>query len=84
MLIKEYRKVDTGFAICYIYKCPVESGAYVDSSEEGFFADFYSDAADFHFANTLEDMREDVIFTGKLTEEDIIGVSYDSDLYMKF
>ena len=84
MELEEYRKVDAGFAICYIYKCPVESGAYVDSSEEGFFADFYSDAADFHFANTLEDMREDVIFTGKLTEEDIIGVSYDSDLYMKF
>ena len=84
MQIGEYRKVDVGFATCYIYKCPVESGVYTDTSEEGFFADFYSDAADFLFAEMLEDMREDTVFYGKLTEEDIIEISYDSDLYVRF
>lgn len=84
MEIGEYRKVDADFAICYLYRCPVESGAYVDSSEKGFFADFYSDAAGFLFAKTLSDMREDVVFTGKLSEQDVIGVSYDSDLYIRF
>ena len=84
MQLDECRKVDIGFAVCYIYKCSVESGAYADTSEEGFFADFYSDAADFLFAEMLEDMREDTVFYGKLTEEDIIEISYDSDLYVRF
>lgn len=84
MEIGEYRKVDADFAICYLYRCPVESGAYVDSSEKGFFADFYSDAASFLFAKDCESVREDVVFTGKLSEEDVIGVSYDSDLYIRF
>ena len=83
MKIGEYRKIDVGFATCYIYKCQPASGAYVDTSEEGFFADFYSDAADFLFASILEDMRDETVFHGKLTEEDIIAVSYDSDLYVR-
>jgi hypothetical protein len=29
-------------------------------------------------------VREDVVFTGKLSEEDVIGVSYDNDLYIRF
>ena len=84
MEIGEYRKVDVGFATCYLYRCPVKEGAYVDTSEEGFFADFYSDAADFLFAQMVSLMREETIFSGKLTSDEIITVSYDSDLYIKF
>ena len=94
MEIGEYRKVEGKFgsledygdytfnATCYIYKCPVESGAYVDTAEDGFFYDFYSDAADFLYSNMLEDMREDTVFYGKLTEEEIIGISYHPYLYV--
>ena len=84
MEIGDYRKVETDFAVCYIYRCEVESGAYSDTSEKGFFADFFSDAADFLFAELLESMREDVTFSDKLSEDDIVGVAYDSDLYIRF
>ena len=70
--------------VCYLYKCSVESGVYTDTSEDGFFFDFYSDAADFLYARMLEDMREDTVFTGKLTEDEIIEISYDSELFPRF
>ena len=84
MDIGEYRKLDVGFATCYVYKCAVESGAYTDTSEKGFFADFYSDAADFLFVKMLEDLRDEAVFSGKLDEDDIIDISYNSDLYVRF
>lgn len=70
--------------VCYVYKCPVVSGVYTDTAEDGFFFDFYSDAADFLYAKMLEDMREDAVFTGKLTEDEIIEISYDSELFPRF
>lgn len=84
MEIGEYEKVVTDFAVCYIYRCNVVPGAYSDTSDEGFFADFYSDAAVFLFAELLETMREDVEFSDKLSEDDIVGVGYDSDIYVRF
>ena len=84
MDIRQYEKVVTDFAVCYIYRCEVASGAYADTSENGFFADFYSDAADFLFAELTESMREDVVFSDKLTSEDIVGVPYNSDIYIRF
>ena len=84
MDIGEYRKLDVGFATCYVYRCAVESGAYTDTSEKGFFADFYSDAADFLFVDMLEKLRDETVFSGKLAEDDIIDISYDSDLYVRF
>lgn len=88
MQIGEYKKVATKIGdsdvVCYVYRCLPASGAYVDTSEEGFFADFYSDAADFLFSEMLTDMREETQFFGKLTEEDIINISYDSDLFVRF
>lgn len=84
METKQYEKVVTDFAVCYIYRCDVESGVYADTSEKGFFADFYSDAADFLFAELTESMREDVAFGDKLTSEDIVGLPYDSDIYIRF
>lgn len=84
MEIGEYEKVLTDFAVCYIYRCEVESGAYTDTSERGFFADFYSDAADFLFAELLENLRDEVVFGDKLTSDDIVGLPYDSDIYIRF
>ena len=84
MDIGDYEKICTDFAVCYIYRCDVEKGAYSDTSDEGFFADFYSDAADFLFDELLENMREDVEFGEKLSEDDIVGIGYDSDIYVRF
>ncbi len=82
--IGDYAKVETEFAVCYLYRCEPATGAYLDTSETGFFADFYSDAADFLFVDTLDKIRGDVVFNDKLSDADIIGVGYDSDLYMRY
>lgn len=84
MEIGEYEKVTTDFAVCYIYRLEVEKGAYADTSEKGFFADFYSDAADFLFADMLKNMRDEVEFGEWIASEDIVSLSYDSDIYIRF
>ena len=84
MEIGEYGKVTTDFAVCYIYRLEVEEGAYADTSENGFFADFYADASDFLFADMLKTMRDEVDFSKWLSSEDVVGLSYDSDIYVRF
>ena len=81
---REYKKVVTDFAVCYVYRCEVKSGAYVDTSDTGFFADFYSDAAVFLFAELLRDMRDGVDFDEMLSGEDFVAGPYDSDIYVRF
>ena len=84
MEIGDYEKVVTDFAVCYVYRCEVASGAYADTSDTGFFADFYSDAADFLFADLVKGMRGDVDFERWLSSEDVVALPYDSNIYVNF
>lgn len=84
MNIGEYAKVTTDFAVCYLYRCAPLTGAYLDTSETGFFADFYSDAADFLFLDLLSRLRVYAQFNDKLSDADITEVGYDSDLYPRY
>ena len=84
MNIGEYAKVTTDFAVCYLYRCAPQTGAYLDTSETGFFADFYSDAADFLFLDLLSRLRVYAQFNDKLSDADITEVGYDSDLYPRY
>ena len=81
---ESYKKVETDSGIWYLYRCPVQSGAYADTSEDGFFADFYSDAADFLYSDLLRTLREDVEFTGKIDDKDIVYNACQYKLYMTY
>jgi hypothetical protein len=72
---ESYEKIEIDFATIYLYKCPVEPGAYGASANKDFFTDFYSDAADYLFPLLLIDLREDVNFTEKIAGFPIIGAS---------
>ena len=79
-----YEKIEIDYATIYLYKCPVEPGAYGASANQDFFSDFYSDAADYFFPLLLADLREDVTLTDKISSMPIIGASCEHyKLYSK-
>jgi hypothetical protein len=79
-----YEKIEIDYATIYLYKCPVEPGAYRASANQDFFSDFYSDAADYFFPLLLADLREDVTLTDKISSMPIIGASCEHyKLYSK-
>ena len=61
MKVGEYAEVATDFGFCFIYKCDPALAAYTNTAVDGCFSDFYSDAADYIFAKSVESMRVDVL-----------------------
>ena len=84
MKMESYEKIEIDYATIYLYKCQIELGAYGASANQDFFSDFYSDAADYFFPLLLANLREDVIFTDKISSVPIIGASCEHyKLYSK-
>ena len=55
-------EVAVDFGVCFIYRYENEDRAYASSSASACFSDFYSDAADFLFAKSVEEVVSDVVF----------------------
>ncbi|MBR2929701.1 MAG: hypothetical protein IKC32_00595 [Clostridia bacterium] len=60
MSVGEYALTEDGDTVCAIYKYGNVLHDYVSSSASHFFTDFYSDAADFLFAEALDELIADV------------------------
>lgn len=57
-----YAEVSVDFGVCFIYKYENTSSAYKNSTANACLSDFYSDAADFLFAKSIESAASDVKF----------------------
>lgn len=64
MSVGEYRMVECSVGVCFIYKSEIVSGAYMDT-DNIFFSDFYSDAALYHYKNTLRALSGEVKFNNR-------------------
>ncbi len=84
MKIGEYKKVDLGFGVCFIYKYDVTPGAYLQKSEFSCFDDFYELAAEDKFSEMLEEIGEDVVFSKEYDEFDFIALPKNDKLYPAF
>ena len=82
MELYEYDKVDCSIGVCFIYKYDVTEGAY-SSSENVFFSDFYSDAANYLYSDVLETLKSDVYFSDKFDEIDLLGIPYLEEFYVR-
>jgi hypothetical protein len=82
MGLYEYDKVDCSIGVCFIYKYDVEEGAY-SSSENVFFSDFYSDAADYLYSDILNTLKSDVYFSDSFDEIDILEIPYLEEFYVR-
>ncbi len=84
MKIGEYAEVEIENGVAFIYKEKPESGAYLLSTTEKCFVDFYSDLSQKLFNESLEAYSDDVKFTEKYNDVDIILVPYNFKYVPKF
>ena len=68
--------------VCFIYKCENVSGAYVDE-ENLMFSDFYSDAATYHYTETVSEISPYVEFKEKYSELDPVAIPSNSRFYVR-
>lgn len=77
-----YTKVECSIGICYIYKYDSAPGAY-NNKENVFFSDFYSDAADYFFSESLTAFSPDVVFSDSYAELDITKIPINSQFIVR-
>ncbi len=77
MRLGEYREVSCSDSIVFIYRYDVVEGAYADS-DNVFFSDFYIDCAQYSFTESIETLSEEVVFSEKFFEIDIVSIPSNS------
>lgn len=70
--------------VCFIYKYAPVSGAYATPSLEDWFSDFYSDASEHLFAQSVSTLIADAKTTEKLSELDFIAIPKNTELVPRF
>ena len=90
----EFRKVSTSLidednligmeGVCFIYKYAPVSGAYKISSLETWFSDFYSNASEHLFVESVAELIADATTTDKLAEIDFIAIPNNTKLVPRF
>lgn len=83
MDINSYAETEWEEGVCFIYRYPVESGAYSFSINEDFFGDFYSDASEYLYGKTVSLIGQEVIVKDGYKEIDITVLPYDFRLYCR-
>jgi hypothetical protein len=71
-------------AVCFIYKYAPTSGAYKTPSLERWFSDFYSDASEKMFVESVSALIKDAKTTDKLFELDIVAIPKNTELVPRF
>ena len=84
MDIGEYRRVDTEWGVCFIYRCESEPLAYAKGTSSAFFTDFYSDAATYIYDKEITKYLADVKVNGKFETIDVVTLPYNYDLVLNF
>ena len=73
MELYDYAKVDCSIGVCFIYKYDHVDGAYSDS-ENVFFSDFYSDAANYLYEDILNTISPEIRVKDKFFETDYAAI----------
>ena len=90
----EFRKVNTSLidednligmeGVCFIYKYAPTKGAYMTTSLETWFSDFYSNASEHLFVESVATLINDATTTDKLAEIDFVAIPKNTDLVPRF
>lgn len=83
MGVGEYREIESEYGVCFVYKCANEEYAYTVSANRDFFHDFFSDAADYLYNDSLRQLIKDVQIQEKYYEMDVIALPYNSEYVAK-
>ena len=80
----EYGEVECDFGVCFIYKYAPDLDAYKSTSLESWFRDFYADASEYMFVESVSALIADAKVSDKLAELDIVAVPKNTDLVPRF
>ena len=84
MEVNTYSELDTDFGTCFVYRGELGNGLYGSSTYEYFFSDFYADAANYLYLNTLVELSKSVTVKEKyFTEVDIVALPYNSSFKLR-
>ena len=82
--IDHYAECELDFGVCFIYKRPLDQGAYKRIGLSHFFEDFYLHASSYIYSKSLDAYLDDVTVTEKYNAASIIGKPYNYELSVKF
>lgn len=85
MELDSYAEIAVDFGVCFIYKYKNTPGAYSGVSASACFSDFYSDAADFIFASSIEEIVTYVKFNeSRYNDMEALKISANSIFVPRF
>ena len=84
MNVGEYVEVECDFGICFIYKLKKTDYAYLDSTLDAFFSDFYARAAENMFSESVSELSSDVKMKDGFYEIDLENLAYNWQLVIEY
>ena len=82
--IGEIGYTDCSVGVCFIYRIPREDGAYLDTSNDWCFSDFFSNGSNEMFAKMVQEIAEDVELRDKWSNIIPSSIPYQSDYVPRF
>ena len=82
--VGEYAECEVDFGVCFIYKCPLEAGAYDRITIAHFFEDFYANAASYIYLQSVDAYLDDVAVKVKYDPSAVVTIPYSYELTVKF
>ena len=79
-----YAECELDFGVCFIYKRPLDQGAYKRIGLSHFFEDFYLHASSYIYSKSLDAYLDDVTVTEKYNADAVIVKTYHYELSVKF
>lgn len=80
MKVGDFAEVKVSIGYCYIYRCPVISGAYVIDELERWFSDFFTDASVFSYSEMITENAGAVKEKRKLSKIDFVGTPMNVEI----
>lgn len=84
MEVGHYAEAELDIGVCFIYKCPLDRGAYDRIAVAHFFSDFYENAASYVYSVSVEAYLGGVTVKDKYDGEKVVSVPYNNELLVKF
>lgn len=82
--IGHYTECELDIGVCFIYRRPLESGAYSRISLSHFFEDFYVNASSYIYSKSVDAYLSSVTVSAKYNKSAVVTKPYNHELYVKF
>lgn len=82
--VGHYSECELDIGVCFIYRCPLDSGAYTRIGLTHFFEDFYVNASSYIYSNSLDAYLSDVTVKDRYNKSAVVEKPYNYELSVKF